>query len=189
MAGTLERTHAFNVDGTQYVVTIEQSGRLKTNARWTVSGHNIMLRVPKTVTSLELRRILTDIEARISRRRAYLDRRTDADLERRAAHLNKTYFDDQLAWTSLRWVTNMQHRLGSCTSGGLQDGEIRISVRIKTWPDYVLDYVIAHEICHRAHPDHSPAFWTLLSRYPQTERALGFIQGIGFAENGQLETD
>jgi len=179
--------HNFNIDGTQYIVTIETSGRLKTHARWTINRQNIALRVPKDMSKLQINRVLNDIKTRVTKRRAYLDRRTDEELETRAARLNKTYFNGELSWVSLRWVTNMQSRLGSCTTGGLQDGEIRISTRMKGWPDYVLDYVIAHEICHRAVPDHSPAFWELLSNYPQTERALGFVEGVGFAENLQFD--
>jgi predicted metal-dependent hydrolase len=74
----------------------------------------------------------------------------------------------------------MQKRLGSCTSGGPTDGDIRISSRVRDWPDWVVDYVIAHEMAHRRHPNHSPAFWRDLSRFPQTERARGFIQGVAF---------
>lgn len=181
------KEYTFNIEGTLYTVNVEQSGRLKANARWTINRQNIALKVPKDMTTTQLKRVLTDIQQRVTKRRAYLDGRTDEELETRAAHLNKTYFDGKLSWTSLRWVTNMQSRLGSCTTGGLQDGEIRISARMKGWPDYVLDYVIAHEICHRAFPDHSPDFWNLLSRYPHTERALGFVEGVGFAESLQFD--
>ena len=29
-------------------------------------------------------------------------------------------------------------------------------------PMSLVDYVVAHELCHLSRPDHSPAFWTLL---------------------------
>ncbi|MCZ7554554.1 MAG: M48 family metallopeptidase [Anaerolineales bacterium] len=76
----------------------------------------------------------------------------------------------------------MQHRLGSCTSGGSTDGDIRISEQIKEWPAYVVDYVIAHELAHRRHPNHSAEFWAYLARYPHTERARGFIEGFAYAQ-------
>jgi hypothetical protein len=84
----------------------------------------------------------------------------------------------------------MQSRLGSCTHGGVSDGQIRISDKIKGWPDWVVDYVIAHELLHRRHPNHSDAFWNdLKTAYPLTERARGFIHGVGFAAGQPLEDD
>ena len=81
----------------------------------------------------------------------------------------------------------MTRRLGSCTSGGSTDGDIRISERIRGWPGYVVDYIIAHELAHRRFPNHSDDFWAYLARYPHAERARGFIEGIAFAE--QVEPD
>jgi predicted metal-dependent hydrolase len=84
----------------------------------------------------------------------------------------------------------MEFRLGSCTRGGATDGQIRISDKIKKWPDWVVDYVIAHELMHRRHPNHSDAFWSeLRAAYPLTEQARGFIHGVGFAAGQLLEED
>jgi predicted metal-dependent hydrolase len=113
----------------------------------------------------------------------------DDYLAERANRLNERYFGGQLSWNSIRWVSNMRRRLGSCTNGGPTDGDIRISDRIRGWPEWVIDYVVAHEIVHRTHPNHSRAFWEMLSAYPRTERARGFIEGVSFAENVPLDTD
>ena len=77
-------------------------------------------------------------------------------------------------------VSNMKKRLGSCTTGGPTDGDIRISDRVKDWPAWVVEYIVAHELAHRQHPNHSKAFWALVSRYPKSERARGFIMGLAF---------
>jgi predicted metal-dependent hydrolase len=54
----------------------------------------------------------------------------------------------------------------------------------------VIDYVIAHELAHRVHPNHSPAFWEFLTAaYPRTERARGFIEGMGFSRGVSYEED
>ena len=121
----------------------------------------------------------------VKRRRAQVRARADADLEAMARRINRAYFDGEIDWHSIRWVSNMRKRLGSCTTGGPTDGDIRISDRIKGWPPWVIEYVVAHEMAHRKHPNHSKEFWTYLSRYPKAERARGFIQGAAF----QLEKD
>ena len=118
------------------------------------------------------------------------EKRTDAELQLRAEAINKRYFKSKIQWHAIRWVGNMEKRLGSCTNGGPTDGHIRISDKIKNWPQWVIDYVIAHELVHRLHSDHSKDFWaTLTEGYPKTERARGFIEGIGFAEGQSYEDD
>ena len=74
----------------------------------------------------------------------------------------------------------MRKRMGSCTTKGPTEGDIRISDRIKGWPQWVIEYVVAHELAHRKHPNHSKEFWTYLARHPKAERARGFIMGIAF---------
>jgi len=117
-------------------------------------------------------------------------RRTDDDLQARARYINRTYFDGNIQWEAIRWVKPMKTRLGSCTTGGPTDGHIRISEEIHEWPQWVVDYIIAHELTHRLHPNHSAAFWkTLENAYPQSERARGFIKGLMFAQGRTWDED
>ena len=62
---------------------------------------------------------------------------------------------------SVRWVTNQNGRWGSCTP---DDGTIRISHRIQEMPDWVIDYVLLHELAHLVVPSHSSRFWDLVNR-------------------------
>jgi predicted metal-dependent hydrolase len=102
--------------------------------------------------------------------------------------INKKYFGGDIQWNAIRWVSNMTNRLGSCTNGGSTDGHIRLNDKIINWPQWVVDYVIAHELVHRLHSNHNKEFWRYLTEsYPRTERARGFIQGVGFAEGIQFE--
>ena len=45
-------------------------------------------------------------------------------------------------------------RYGSMTS----DGRMRLNVALIHFPPQYIDYVVVHELAHRVHPDHSPAF-------------------------------
>ena len=49
-------------------------------------------------------------------------RRTEDQLMRRARELNRDYLDNRVQPTSVRWVSNMTTRWGSCTTG---EGTIR----------------------------------------------------------------
>ncbi len=163
-------------------VAVRRDKRLRKSVRWTLKQQTIVVRVPVRLDRRQLDDLLDDIIARVLKQRARARRQNDADLEARAHQINRRYFGGELRWHTIRWVGNMTKRLGSCTAGGSTDGDIRISDRIKLWPDYVVDYIIAHELAHRKYPNHSAAFWDYLARYPHTERARGFIEGVAYVE-------
>ncbi|MGD9792335.1 MAG: M48 family metallopeptidase [Acidimicrobiia bacterium] len=92
------------------------------------------------------------------------------DLEARAADLARRF--SLPTPSSIGWVSNMDHRWGSCT---IVDRTIRISDRLVSVPTWVLDAVIMHELAHLVVPNHSDAFWALANRYPKMERARGYL--------------
>ncbi|MFE4483031.1 M48 family peptidase [Kitasatospora xanthocidica] len=99
----------------------------------------------------------------------------DEALMARARELSASYLDDRARPSQVRWVTNQNSRWGSCTPS---EGTIRLSHRLQGMPEYVLDYVLLHELAHLLVPDHGPAFWALLEAYPRTERARGYLEGV-----------
>ncbi len=161
---------------------VTRDRRLQKTVRWQVNHDTIQVRAPEHMAAHDLDRMLDDIVERVRKQRIRAHQQNDGELEQRARAINRQYFGGELAWHTIRWVSNMARRLGSCTHGGSTDGDIRISERIKAWPTYVVDYVIAHELAHRKYPNHSADFWEYLSRYPHTERARGFIHGVAFAQ-------
>jgi hypothetical protein len=48
-------------------------------------------------------------------------------------------------------------------------------------PAWVQDYVLLHELAHLIEPGHGDKFWALLSSYPRTERARGYLDGVSAA--------
>ncbi len=70
------------------------------------------------------------------------------------------------------WSENQRWRWGSCTP---EDATIRISSRVAGFPQWVLDYVIVHELAHLRVSAHNERFWSLVNRYPKAERARGYL--------------
>lgn len=71
---------------------------------------------------------------------------------RHAAALGRPHGRITLRDTRSRW--------GSCT----HEGNLMFSWRLIMAPPAVLDYVVAHEVAHLAHMDHSPRFWAACAR-------------------------
>ncbi len=93
------------------------------------------------------------------------------DLIARANDLAQEY-DLPLA-TDVRWVSNQNSRWGSCT---VSHGTIRLSDRMADFPQYVIDFVLLHELTHLVEANHDAAFHALMERFPRAERAEGFLE-------------
>jgi predicted metal-dependent hydrolase len=177
--------------GNQIQVNLKRDKRLTKTSRWErMPNGSLLLRVPYRLPRHRIGLLLEQITNQIDKTTAYHAQRNDEVLQKRAELINHKYFKGNIQWNAIRWVSNMRSRLGSCTRGGPTDGEIRISDKIQQWPDWVVDYVIAHELMHRKHPNHSTAYWKELNAaYPLAEKARGFIEGVGFAAGRPVEED
>ena len=69
-------------------------------------------------------------------------------------------------------ITNAATRWGTCSS----TGRLRLNWRLLLAPPEILDYMVAHELAHLSHKDHSPAFWARVRKlnpeFAQSERWL-----------------
>lgn len=178
-----------NKNGKTILVEVRTDKRLKKSLRYEQRMQDkILLRVPERTSKRVIQNSIREIEKSIQNETKKRKGRTDQDLQERASYLNKHYLKNQIEWTSIRWVNNMKYRLGSCTTGGPTDGHIRISSTIKPYPQYVIDYILVHELAHRLYPNHSKDFWNFVrNHYPQTDQAIGFIEGVSFAKGTVFE--
>ncbi|MDO5435226.1 MAG: SprT family zinc-dependent metalloprotease [Clostridia bacterium] len=157
-----------------FAVKVVRSGR-KTFSLQVDANGGVTLRAPMRATQAEISRILRERHDWILRARAKAEkkraeqpavRRLTAEelaelgrqaakavppiAEKYAARLGVTYGRITIRCQKTRW--------GSCSS----KGNLNFNCLLMLAPAYVLESVVAHEICHRKHMDHSAAFYAEL---------------------------
>jgi hypothetical protein len=86
----------------------------------------------------------------------WLKKQAKAQLKRRVDH-----YAGELGLTPGKLtVRDASSRWGSCSTGG----NLSFSWRLIMAPNYVLDYVAAHEVAHLREMNHGPRFWRLVER-------------------------
>ncbi len=70
-------------------------------------------------------------------------------------------------------VRQYKARWGSCNSRG----ELSFNYLLMMTPNWVIDYVIVHELCHLIHMNHSKDFWQLVAKhYPNFQLAKSWLK-------------
>ena len=150
----------------QFVVEVTRSTRRRKTVGAQLVGGVLRIAIPSWMTKAE--------EAHwVSRMTGRFERKMSADrfqLDERAKSLARRL--DLPMPSEIRWADEMRSRWGSCTPS-LRT--IRISTRLAAFPDWVVDYVIVHELAHLQVLAHNDEFWRLVYRYPKAERAIGYL--------------
>jgi predicted metal-dependent hydrolase len=170
------------------VVEVRRSQRRRRTVSAYRDGERVVVLIPDQFSRAEENEWVDRMLARLAAREQRV-RRTDAALLARARRLINRYLADyggMATPVSVRWVDNQNGRWGSCTPA---DRTIRISDRIQDMPDWVIDYVLLHELAHLVVPSHNDGFWELVGRYPKSERARGYLEGISAAAGLALVED
>ncbi|WMX45166.1 M48 family metallopeptidase [Streptomyces roseicoloratus] len=158
-------------------VEVRRSARRSRTVSAYREGDRTVVLIPARMSEAEEKRWVTVMLDKLAAQESR-SVRGDRELTERAAQLSEQYFDGRARPTSVRWVTNQNTRWGSCTPS---EGSIRLSHRLQGMPEYVVDYVLCHELAHLLVPGHGPRFWRLLDAYPRTERARGYLEGVAAA--------
>jgi hypothetical protein len=119
-----------------------------------------------------LEEIVTDFKVKFERKKLKAELDKSDNLTERACRINEKYFDNKLKINSIEYAADQNRKFGCCN---FRSANIRISHRIGLMPEWVRDYVIIHEMAHLIEPNHSSAFWDIVSRYKLTERARGYL--------------
>lgn len=70
-------------------------------------------------------------------------------------------------------VRAYKSRWGSCDN----KGNVKFNWKLIMTPEFVIEYVVVHELCHRVHMNHSIHFWELVRlHFPETASAKNWLK-------------
>ena len=162
-------------------VEVRRSKRRRRTVSAYRDGDTIVVLLPDRLSKAEEAEWVATMVGRIERAEARR-KPSDEDLMGRALALSDTYLGGIAVPESVRWVDNQSSRWGSCTPG---DRTIRLSGRLQGMPTWVIDYVLVHELAHLIEVHHNDSFWAWVDRYPQAEKAKGYL--LGWSAAARLE--
>ena len=161
-------------------VEVRRSARRRRTVTAYRSQDTIIVLIPQRMSKADERAAVASLVRRVLQQEARRAApRSDDGLADRAQVLAESWLTSASGSVpvarEIRWVTNQNQRWGSCTPS---TGVIRLSHRLQAMPSWVVDYVLVHELAHLVEPTHSPAFWQLVNRYPESDRARGYLAGF-----------
>jgi predicted metal-dependent hydrolase len=150
----------------QFLVEVTRSKKRRKTVGAQLVGGVLKIAIPSWMSKAEEAHWVREMSGRFRRKMSAERLR----LAERATSLSRRL--DLPDPQSIRWADDMRMRWGSCTPS---TGAVRISTRLAAFPDWVVDYVIVHELAHIVVGAHSDEFWRLVYRYPKAERAIGYL--------------
>ncbi len=137
----------------------------------------LLVSAPLMLSQERLDKIVEDFRAKFARKIIKDELGRSDNLLERARRINARFFDNKLKLNSIEYVADQNCKFGCCN---YRSANIRISHKIGLMPEWVRDYVVLHEMAHLIEPNHSRAFWEIVSRYKLAEKAKGFLIGTSF---------
>jgi predicted metal-dependent hydrolase len=167
------------ISGGAEIRVIRSSRRKKSIGAYREQGA-IVISVPARLSNSKVSAVIPELVEKILTKEAK-ERLTDSQLHERSLYLLAKYLPEfTTAPASVTWRP-MSERWGSCTT---VDRTIRISDRLNGAPEYVVDYLLVHELIHLEIADHGPGFEGLLARFEASERASAYLEGYEAGSSG-----
>jgi len=157
-------------------VKIIRSRRRKRTISARMIKDTLLVSAPLMLSQERLDKIVADFKVKFEKKKLKQELDRKQSLIDIALKLNEKYFDNKLKINSIEYVTDQNSKYGCCN---FRDGRIRVSHKVGLMPEWVRDYVVVHEMAHLIEPNHSSAFWEIVSRYKLAERARGYLMAVG----------
>lgn len=156
-------------------VEVRRSARRKRSVSAHREGELIVITAPERMSNRLVAEYASELVERL--RKQEKDPLSDGELLTRASWLRMEFIPEAPEPISVNWSSRQQQQWGSCTP---LDRTIRISARLQRAPQYVIDYVLIHELAHLLRSDHGSEFSALEARFPDRARAEAFLAGADF---------
>lgn len=167
------------ISGGAEIRVVRSSRRKRSISAYREQGA-IVIQVPARLSNSKVSAVIPEMVEKILTREAR-EKISDSELFYRANELLARYLPEfSIAPASVAWRP-MNERWGSCTT---IDRTIRISDRLNGAPDYVVDYLLVHELIHLMIPDHGPQFEALLARFEASDKASAYLDGYEAGARG-----
>jgi predicted metal-dependent hydrolase len=155
-------------------VEVRRSNKRRRTVSAAREGNKTVLNVPLRMSIAEIEQLARDLITRMNDRdpRAYF---SDDELFKRAQELSATYLFSQADPKSVAWSSRLTSTWGICTP---LEGTIKITSRLQGMPQYVLDYVLLHELVHFVVNDHGKDFDAFMKTFEKKERAEGYLDAL-----------
>lgn len=163
------------VDGVTLRTRVVRKRVRNVNAR--LIGDELRVSAPPGLDDRRLEEIVGELARRLLRRTRAAELNGSGEALRLARRV-AARFPEPPEIADVVFVTTQRSRWGSYSH---RTGTVRLNAALRELPPWVLEAVVAHELAHAVHPDHSPAFWALLRRVcPDTDRARAFLDGVSW---------
>ena len=167
------RIPPMEVSGGAEIKVVRSSRRSRSISAYREHG-SIVIQVPAHLSNSKIQAVIPEMVEKVLTREAR-EKISDSDLFAKARALQARYLPEfQVEAASVKW-RKMDERWGSCTT---VDRTIRISDRLIGAPQYVLDYIIFHELIHLIIPGHDQSFYDYLNRFTEQGKAEAFLEGF-----------
>ena len=164
-----------DVDGTELELAVERKRVKNVNAR--LRGSRLLVSAPAGMADEELDPVVSGLARRLLRR-VHAKRINGEGEALSLAREVAGRFPEPPEVEGVLFSTNQRSLWGSYST---RTRTVRLNAALRSMPRWVLEAVVAHELAHAVHPDHSPAFRDLLRvACPDADRAEAFLAGVGW---------
>jgi predicted metal-dependent hydrolase len=163
------------IDGVTLTLLVERKRVKNINAR--LRETTLSVSAPFNTPQATLDQVIPDLARRLVRRAHARQVNAEEDALALAQKI-AARFPNRPEVAEVLFVTTQEARWGSYSPA---TRTIRLHAALRRMPRWVLESVVAHELAHVTHHDHSPAFWRLLRHvYPDTDKARAFLAGVSW---------